>query len=252
MLNYFEFDGENSLDYNILIRNKNCYNAPQKNISIISVPGRDGDIIIDKKTYKNIKVSYGIALAAKQLFFENKNIDLAYAVRDFNNFITKKQGQYYKLTDSYDPDYYRLACINNAIEWTTKSENFAVSNIEFTCKPYKYLKAGEQKITVFDSVTLLNPESSQALPIINIYGDTGLCSFVVNGLRYQVDFTDIAASKITIDSENQTVGTTTEDHYNVYTAPSSTLFPVLNAGNITITISGNTSKIEILPRWRTL
>ena len=75
---------------------------------------------------------------------------------------------------------------------------------------------------------------------------------MVNGLRYQVDFTDIAASKITIDSENQTVGTTTENYYNIYIAPSSRLFPVLDTGNITIALSGNTSKIEILPRWRTL
>ena len=86
MLNYFKFNGKISLDYGILIRNKQSYNTPEREIEVVSVPGRDGDIIFDKGNYKNVDISYGIAIAAGRIIDSNRNIDMATAINMLKNF----------------------------------------------------------------------------------------------------------------------------------------------------------------------
>lgn len=251
MLNYFIFNGKNSLDYNVLIRNKTSYNAPERDIDIIPVAGRDGDIIIDNKKYNNISMKYGLAMVAQHLYQPNKNLDMAYAIKDFNSWIYQVQGGYFKLTDSYDPLYYRMACITDGISWNTKTENYAESEIEFTCKPYKYLIDGEKTITISEQQTTINnPENFTALPLIRWYGKTATCIIIINGSIYKFDFTNVQHDYVTIDSEAQSVTAGSTNYYSNYTPSSSQLFPTLKAGNNTIFKQGGTTKIELVPRWR--
>ena len=78
MLNFFEFGNKRSTDYGILIRNKKTYDAPERNVEFISVAGKDGDIIIDSGTYKNIMLEYGVSIVAENNLYSNRPKSLFY------------------------------------------------------------------------------------------------------------------------------------------------------------------------------
>ena len=58
-----------------------------------------------------------------------------------------KPGQYLRLEDDYDLDHYRLAAYTSGLDWTQDWKRFARATIEFSCKPYRYLKSGEEQVS---------------------------------------------------------------------------------------------------------
>ena len=58
-LEYIEFNGKNSLDYNIGITSRvGILGSSERDVSSISIPGRNGDFIVDNGRYKNVEVSF--------------------------------------------------------------------------------------------------------------------------------------------------------------------------------------------------
>jgi len=254
MLNYFTFNGEISLDYGILIRNKQSYNAPEREIEVVSVPGRDGDIIFDKGNYKNIDISYGIAIAAGRIIDSNRNIDMATAINRFNEWVYNAQGKYYILQDTYDPDYYRRGYIKGGLSWETKSTNFATSQITFSCKPYRYsVDSDVYNIYATKSKTLQieNPEQFSSLPTLYLYGRTSNCGFKLNGVNRIFDMSSASnIDYIIIDSEEMQI---TRQDGNPFAGSYTTTglyFPQLQLGNNNFELIGNTTRLSIIPRWR--
>ena len=252
MLNFFEFGNKRSTDYGILIRNKKTYDAPERNVEFISVAGKDGDIIIDSGTYKNIMLEYGVSIVAENNLYSNRNINLSKAIGDIKNWLCTRTDNYYKLTDTYDPDYYRKACFIGGLEVETYSEFFAKSRLQFNCKPYRYNIEEDAVIDITDhnsNTIIKNPESYASLPLIRLYGQ-GETSFTINGYTYTFDFSQIPFDNVYIDSEREYVYNNT--NYSMYYTPSVIKFPKLNPGNNTISMGFYANKIEITPRWRTI
>ena len=52
-MSYFYFNGFYSYEMGLIVEEKSIYNGPQPDFELISVPGRDGDIILDHNRYKN-------------------------------------------------------------------------------------------------------------------------------------------------------------------------------------------------------
>ena len=52
------FGGVDSSEYGIYITGEAVYNAPERDVEFIEVPGRNGSIAMDKGRYKNITVTY--------------------------------------------------------------------------------------------------------------------------------------------------------------------------------------------------
>ena len=254
MLNYFKFSGKDSRDFGILIKSKKTYNAPERDLQFVSVPGRNGDLIIDKGGYKNISVGYDIRVFADRLPDNNLNTDIAYSLSDIKNWLYSSVGDYFELSDSYEPLYYRKACFQGNLQFTSKTVNVIDTTVNFNCKPFKYRKDGKT-ITEFTSDGIIvNPEKFKAMPLIRLTG-SGSSSFVLNGLTYTFDFTGLSFSKIDIDSEKQIIYKTTNpaDTTNLmskYTPPSNRYYPELATGTNAISFLGGTSKIEIIPNWR--
>ena len=44
----FTFNGQSSPDFGLIISGKDIYSAPAPDVSFVSVPGRDGDVLIDQ------------------------------------------------------------------------------------------------------------------------------------------------------------------------------------------------------------
>ena len=58
MRNWLTFDGVSTKDFGVYISGGGTYNAPARSREVISVPGRNGDLIIDNGRYENTEVVY--------------------------------------------------------------------------------------------------------------------------------------------------------------------------------------------------
>lgn len=57
----FTFNGQAASDFGLLVSDKDIYFAPARDVSFVSVPGRNGDVLIDNNRYENINVSYTVS-----------------------------------------------------------------------------------------------------------------------------------------------------------------------------------------------
>ena len=61
----FIFDGINSLDYGIYITGEAVYNAPERDVEMISIPGRNGEFALDNGRFNNIRLHITRGLSDK-------------------------------------------------------------------------------------------------------------------------------------------------------------------------------------------
>lgn len=231
MNHYLTFAGANSLDYGVQISGGGTYGAPERVYEVVEVPGRNGNLLIDQNRYQNIQVSYPAFIARK--FSEN--------VEGWRNWLLSHIG-YQRLEDTYHPDEYRLACYNDIFSVETTPANLGGRfEINFTAKPQRWLKIGEDLRAVTSGDVLKNPTVFPAKPLVRIYGS----GTVTLGTQV-VTITAHTQAYMDVDSEllDCHCGTT---NLNSYATFSDDKFPVLE-GDTAVTFSGIT-KLEIAPRW---
>ena len=127
---YLTIDGKSTLEFNTWISGGGTFSSPDRDVEMVSVPGRNGDLTIDNGRFNNIKVSYD-AFITKDF---DRNIE---ALR---NYLGSLQG-YKRLEDTYHADSYRMALFSAGIQPKTIARNLAGDfSIEFDCKPQRWLK----------------------------------------------------------------------------------------------------------------
>lgn len=236
-LNYFTFGDYQSLkDCGLYIEKRPAPQKPVRDVSIHSVPGRDGDLIIDNGRWKSVSLKYQVGCN-----------DIDSKIDNINEMLC--QSGFRELTDTYDTEVFRKACCINAVEFQEDLLNFGHAVIEFTCDPYRYLKEGnfEQQITLGSVLT--NPSECESLPRILVYAGSGTtCTIHLNSNNYTFKM-PAGRNYLYIDSELM------KAYYgnNNYTdALQFDEFPVLTSGATTVqaTTSSGTIKLYITPRWR--
>lgn len=161
------FDGVNSLDYGIYITGEGVYNAPTRDVELITVAGRNGDFALDKGRFNNISIVY------KAGSFAKTQTEFAEKISDFRNAILSKVG-YKRLEDDYHTDEYRMAVYMNGLELEPVHYSEAGEfELTFNCKPQRFLKSGETEISVDSGDELTNPTLFESQPILLVdgYGD---------------------------------------------------------------------------------
>lgn len=231
-MNTFTFDNRSSADFGLIVADKDIYSAPTYDQQFVSVPGRNGDVIIDNGRYNNTDVSY--TCYCKDLSANMK------AVRQW----LCRPG-YFKLTDTYDPLYFRYAAFASKLKVDELLKNVGKAELVFNCRPFRYSVAGQTKQTLTASGTITNPESFPALPYIKITG-SGAVTLTIGAKAYS--FTSIP-TYLEIDSELMCCykGSTLYNNRIGFAE-----FPVLQPGNNSISWTGSVTKVEIIPNWRTL
>ena len=136
-----KFDGVSSRTYGVYITGEAVYNAPERDVEMIAIPGRNGSFALDKGRFENIEVSYPAGI------FADAESDFAEAVSDFRNFLCSRNG-YVRLQDEYNPNEYRMAVYKSGLEVTPAQLKAGEFNIVFECKPQRWLTSGESEITV--------------------------------------------------------------------------------------------------------
>lgn len=214
MFKSLTFDGEDSRDYGVYITGQAVFNAPEREVEMISIPGRNGQFALDKGRFENIEVTYPAGI------FATTEADFAEAVSNFRNLLCSKRG-YVRLQDEYHPEEYRMAIYKSGLELENVALKAGEFEITFDCKPQRYLTSGEEENTVVNGGTLTNPTLFDAEPLLEVEG-YGTIEF--NG--YEIELEDGSVGTIQLASQ-------TFSGEKTFTFDQS----LLNSGD-TITLSG--------------
>lgn len=157
------FDGIDSREFGVYITGEAVYNAPERDVEMITIPGRNGDYALDKGRFKNITVTYPAGL------MQGSAEDFKQAISDFRNALGSRIG-YQRLEDDYHPDEYRLAVYKSGLDVTPADFQAGEFSITFECKPQRFLTAGETLTAITSGATLANPTLFEAAPLIEAEG----------------------------------------------------------------------------------
>lgn len=135
------FDGEDSRDYGVYITGQAVFNAPEREVEMITIPARNGLFALDQGRFENIEVTYPAGI------FADTEADFAQAISDFRNALCSKRG-YCRLTDDYNTDEYRMAIYKSGLEVSPAQLKAGEFDITFECKPQRFLTSGEETTTM--------------------------------------------------------------------------------------------------------
>ena len=141
MYKSLSFDNTSSRNYGVYITGEAVYNAPERAVEMISIPGRNGAFALDQGRFENIEVSYPAGI------FADNEADFAQAVSDFRNFVCSRKG-YCRLTDEYNPNEYRMAVYKSGLEVDPAQLRAGEFTITFDCKPQRWLTDGETPVDI--------------------------------------------------------------------------------------------------------
>ena len=233
-LPYFKFNGVKSLDERLLIKKKSTYKGAARDLTFQSIPGRSGDLLIDNRRYKNVKITYDVTALGDMR-------DIPEIARRVKNWLLSEVG-YFKLYDTYDPKYFRMAAYSEEFDLDQELPAVGSSSIVFNCKPFRYSREGQKSIVLSAAATVRNPERFPASPYIKITG-SGDITLTVNENDFV--FKDVA-DYIEIDSEiMQAFKGDQSENAKMYTPT----YPIFTKGNNAVSWSGSVSNVEIIPRW---
>lgn len=229
----------NSRDFGIWLTGVHVADSPKRDISVLAVPGRNGDLIVDNNRWNNIDVTYSFAIPT----------GFADRFDDFKRNLLSLSG-YQKLSDSVYPDVFRMAIVKEPIQpEAVRYQRTGTFDVTFHCKPQRYLKSGEFEKT-FSEPSKFYGTGFPAKPIITVYG-SGPGTLTIG--ETTVEIKDMA-DQLTLDCDLQTayrqVGDGAPENMNgsIY-AP---IFPELGRDETPISWTGGITKVVIIPRWWTI
>ena len=234
------YDGFNFEDYSVVVSGSGTWAMPGRNTQKDTVPGRHGALITDAGEFENVEIAYPAWIAH----------DFAEQYEQFSRMLALHTDKYYRLEDTYHPDYYRMARVVPGIApepgTLNRSGRFTV---RFDCKPQKWLRSGEEAVTIpaGKHVTLFNPVAYDAKPLVTAPQETeitfsslsgGVARLHIYPTAYTpwVDIIYDAEIEEAIDSEGFSV--------NEYISQTHAI--VLKPGE---NIVSATKDIKICPRW---
>lgn len=241
------FNGTSSKDVYAEIEEPPEYSVPKRNYTKTHIDGRNGDLIEDTGSYDNVECTYKMSIVPPRGYSYSETMSL------FSSWLNSASG-YARLEDSYDAEHYRMASFEGPFDISNVYEKGGKVDIKFSCMPFRYLKIGEEPITIKAGETeIVNPTNFSASPYIYISG-SGNGSFkfnntvttistIVNGMIIDSDSFDCYALG------NNGVYTNLNNYIEIDPVD---VFPTFQKGRNKITVSGGINSIVVIPRWCTL
>jgi len=188
------FGTVDSGDFGIYITGSAVYNAPERAVERVSVPGRNGALIIDQGHFENVPVTYPAGT------FATSQSEFAANIGAFRNAVLSQLG-YQRLEDDYNPDEYRMANASAGFDVEPAPGRVAGEfELVFDCKPQRFLTAGESETAITasgDAIT--NPTMFESEPLLVLDG-YGKIDF--NGYEMEVYNTEVGTVKISESVSN--------------------------------------------------
>lgn len=178
-MNYFTFDNTSSATFNVGLSGSGVFDAPARKGEAVSVPGRNGTVWIDDGSFENTSLTYPCWLCGDFL----ANVD------GFRAWLSAHSDKYYRLTDSYHPDEYRMARFSGPFVANVGTANKSGAfDVTFDCMPQRFLTSGEAWTDVGaegSPTTITNPTFFPAQPVLQITcngNDLYYCLMIENTL----------------------------------------------------------------------
>lgn len=230
-LGYIAIDGRSCQEFGVYTTDAGIYDLPERQMRTEEIPGRDGDLLIDEKRFKNIDVRYPGFIAED---FDRHFID-------FFSFLLS-QGRYLRLEDSFRPEEYRQGYFTAPLVPKRTDREKGTFEIIFHCKPQRFLKEGDVPIVIAEDMTVFNPTLLPAKPLVRVYG-TG--SVVIDGVTITIlsadGYTDIdCLSQMAYKGSVNCNGNIQLNDDKFWEMP---------VGGAAISLGSRISRIELAPRW---
>lgn len=246
IFNSFTFDDINSLSHGIYITGEAVFNAPERVVEMIPIPGKNGALAIDQGYFSNIEVIYPAGC------FADSMRDFADKIAEFRNILTSRYS-YVRLRDTYHPDEFRLALYKSGLEVSpVRYGSAAQFNITFECKPQRWLYPQVQKTYTSSGGTLNNPTLFESKPLLRVRG----AGTVTIGDKSMTILPGSGSSQVIyIDCETQEAWEVVDDAMiarNDYIQFAGEGFPTLVPGDNTIIVGSGITFLYVTPRWWTI
>lgn len=228
------FNGTSSQDLHALVQTAPDYEFPEKDYNVTHVEGRNGDIVIDAGSWQNVNRTYNLAI-------DTRTVSYAEVASKLVQWLHSASG-YARLEDSYEPDFYRMAMYKDSGSITNIYSKAGQIEVQFNCKPQRYLKSGEIADIFTESTIYRNPTNFPSKPKITVHG-SGSGQITIG--NYTISLLNILDGMV-IDSELQD---TYMSNKNCNSRVRISEYPKIIAGNNTIALTGGVTSIEIIPRW---
>lgn len=251
-----KFNGISSNDLGLIVQFIPTYKYPEREYESVTIPGRNGSLLVDKGRYENTERTYSLA----KIYRPGENF--VSSANQIVEWLSSAEG-YARLEDSYEPEYYREALYKSDGEMANYYDTATAIDVTFDCKPQRWLIEGEkpQSIAInnnthIGSIYLTNPTKFPAKPIIKfktianqdaVIEVLSESSTVLYTLTYA---RETASNDITIDCDLMECFTSTSFKNSNLTLSNS--FPVINGKQKVQIRATNVTECEIIPRWWTL
>lgn len=130
--NCFTFNGERSIDHGLYVSGDKTFNSAEKEYEKVSVPGRNGDLVLTSNRFKNVELTY------HAIVIDNYEAN----TEDIRSWLLSPDG-YCKLSDVYHPGEYRKAMFAGPIDFETYLLQAGETDITFDCMPQRWLNSGD-------------------------------------------------------------------------------------------------------------
>lgn len=227
------FDGKSGDEFRLVVERYPDVILPRRKHEKVSVPGRNGDILIQQDAFENVTQRYEIYISAEQT-------RLTPVTHKIAEWLCVKG--YKRLEDSYFRDTFRLAAFQGGLEIANILNRFGRATIEFDCKPQRFFKLGDYFADMENGQTLRNPSLYTAKPIL-ITSGSGAATITINDKTLELSDCD----NMTIDCELMQIY---RDGISMNSTISGEFFEL--QGESVISWVGGITGVKLKPRWWTI
>lgn len=234
----FWFDGKDSEQMGIKLQSPVTITGAIPRLERVSVPGRNGDIIYFDGSYDNRS---GVASC-----FALKKHNVMQNVTRINNWLLSSY-EYKELVIPEDKDHFFLASVTNGAEINTRLSMLAPFNINFTCRPERFLRSGKKEILLQDGF-IVNPTQFPAYPLIvfSTLDETPIGEIDVLFGNYSIYAESIEESQLIFDAETCNAYMADLSFNNQISV--STDFKI-EPGNVNFANLNSRVVVTMIPRW---
>lgn len=237
------FNGVNSSTLGIRIERSPAIIHPRRKFDVISVPGRNGDIVLFQDAWENYIQPYDI------FFGDGTDLSAESAANAVSNWLHSANG-YAMLVDTFEWPYYRMAYYVDELDIENALTEYGRATIRFNCKPERFYQDISSGIISGQTVTNNFQFASRPIITFNAAGQWSGTLSVTNGMHeYEVEFTNVYGA-LTLNCEEQNAyhgNTNLNSKVKVLIGDE---FPKLYPGaNVISWTMSSVSSATLNPRW---
>ena len=150
-------NGRDSRDFGVYLIDGNIFDAPQREVEYVTIPGRSGSLTIDKGRWENIDITYTFAA------YDNAIVRL----NGWKNYLQANAG-YQRIENSLESGLYRQGVLKNiASPKMSMQGGGGYIEVTFSCMPQKwYVDDTVEQIILSHNKQISNPTNFDAKPLL--------------------------------------------------------------------------------------